>query len=109
MVDKLKYLSTNGLIQNDRERLDFIAGVGHIPRNSPVLPIFLSNWRQLGVQKSLKLHDQNLHFTNVQTIGRADVQKLIELGKQFIQKAKLLCDGSASEDVAIVNLDLFVP
>ncbi len=87
----------------------FKIGIGHIPRTSPILPIFLSNWRQLAVQKSLKQTDQSIHFTNMQTIGRADLAKLMELSRQFIQKSKTLIDASSSEEVVTINLDVFVP
>jgi plasmid maintenance system antidote protein VapI len=106
----LNYLLESNLVSVDGERVKLKKGSGHIPRQSPVLPLFLNNWRQLAVQKSLKMKEhKSVHFTNVQTIGIGDVQKLIELSKQFIQKSKSICDESDSEDVIVVNLDVFVP
>lgn len=108
--DLTRFLSERGLISMEGKSIKFKSGVVHIPRSSPVLPIFLNNWRQLAVQKSLNSKsDQSVHFTNIQTISKIDLQKLIELANQFIQKAKKQCDQSGYEEVAIINLDVFIP
>lgn len=105
----LTYLSQNEMVKVDGYHVTLQKGSGHISKQSPVLPIFLANWRQLAVQKSLKANDQAVHFTNVQTIAKKDIQKLHELSKEFIRNLKMICDESGSEDVVVVNLDLFVP
>lgn len=106
----LSFLQNHNLISVNGDVVKLKNGSVHIPRNSPVLPVFLNNWRQLSVQKSLKdMGKQSIHFTNIQTIGKFDIQKLIEMSKQFIQKSKNICDESASEEVIVMNLDLFIP
>ena len=105
----LRLLEERRLVQSQGKNYQFVSGSAHIPRGSPVLPVFLANWRQLAVQKSLKPKTQSVHFTNLQTIGRQDLQKLLETAKRFIADSKKICDLSASEDVVVVNLDVFVP
>lgn len=107
--DLLHFLSKLNLISLEGKMIKFKTGVVHIPRNSPVLSIFLNNWRQMAVQKSLKTKEPSVHFTNIQTISKADLQKLIELANQFIQKAKNQCDQSGYEEVAVINVDVFIP
>lgn len=103
------FLKRNALVSTKGQHIEFLSGAGHIPTGSPVLPIFLNNWRQLAIQNSLKQKSNAIHYTNLQTIGVGDMQKLLEIAKQFINKAKTLCDESAEEDVVVVNLDVFVP
>ncbi|MGZ3693980.1 MAG: DUF4423 domain-containing protein [Bdellovibrionota bacterium] len=105
----LTILHKQGLIEINGQRVKYLRGSAHIPKGSAVLPVFLSNWRARAVQKSQRGGGEALHFTNVQTIGKADLQKLLDLAKQFIQKAKETCDRSASEEVVAVNLDVFIP
>ncbi len=102
-------LVAHGLIELKGNFCRYRSGTGHIPAGSPVLPVFLTNWRLLAAQRSAFKSEKAVFYSNLQTIGRDDVQKLIALAKQFIQKSKILCDDSASEDVIAVNLDVFVP
>jgi AraC-like DNA-binding protein len=102
-------LALRGLVAVDAQNVKFVSGTGHIPAQSPVLPMFLAGWRQLAVQKSLISAEDALHFTNIQTIGRKDLPRLAGLGREFIREVKKLCDQSASEEVVVLNLDLFSP
>ncbi len=104
-----EFLKENALVATKGQNIQFQSGIGHIPTGSPVLPIFLNNWRQQAVQNSLKQNSDSIHYTNIQTIGISDLQRLLEISKQFIKKAKSLCDDSASEDVVVLNLDVFIP
>jgi plasmid maintenance system antidote protein VapI len=102
-------LKSQGHVQADAKSIKFKTGTGHIPAGSSILPIFLGNWRALAAQKSATANPKTIHYTNVQTIGKSDIQKLIALASQFIQKSKSVCDESASEEVVAINLDVFVP
>ena len=105
----LTFLESCEYIKIANHSVKFAKGSGHIPKDSPVLPIFLGNWRQLAVQKSMRKGVSAVHFSNVQTIAQKDLPKLMEVAKQFIRDAKNMCDQSGSDDVVAINLDVFLP
>lgn len=105
----IKFLEEKDLVTCKGATVKFKNGFGHIPNGSPILPIFLNNWRQSAVQKSLLRNKQSVHYSNLQSIKLDDLQKLIEISKAFIRKTKMVCDESGSEDIVCINLDVFVP
>lgn len=103
------FLQVSGFVERQPQGCRFKTGAGHIPKGSPILPIFLNSWRQLAASRSSKMDSGSIHFTNIQTIGRADLRKLQALALQFIREAKAICDHSDSDEVIALNLDVFVP
>jgi hypothetical protein len=108
-LEIIEYLKENNYISFSEGILKYKSGTSHIPIDSPVLPIFLMNWRNYAVQKSHRKQKSSTHYSNLQTIGNKDLQALLELSSQFIRNSKAICDQSGSEDLVVINLDVFKP
>lgn len=105
----IQFLKEKDLITSKGATIKFSNGFGHIPSGSPILPIFLNNWRQYAVQKSLNQNNQSIHYTNIQSVALEDLQTLIEVAKSFIRKSKTICEESGADDIVCINLDVFLP
>lgn len=79
----------------------------HIPRDSPILPLFLQSWRQRAIMNSYILNEEHIHFTNVQTISKNDFQKVRKMLMSVIRESSEIANHSNPEDLMVLNCDLF--
>ncbi|MGZ3773177.1 MAG: TIGR02147 family protein [Pseudobdellovibrionaceae bacterium] len=81
----------------------------HIDRHSPVLPIFLNNWRQRAMVNAPILTENSIHYSNVQSISEKDYNELLSMTREFIRSCTKKANESGYENVFAMNIDLFKP
>ncbi len=79
----------------------------HIPRDSPILSLFLQSWRQRAIMNSHILNEDHIYFTNVQTISKNDFQKVRKMLMAVIRDSSAIANNSDPEDLMVLNCDLF--
>jgi uncharacterized protein (TIGR02147 family) len=72
----LNKLEEFGLIAKDRNRWKFASASVYLPKTSPLAALHHQSWRQRAVLDAQTTLTQNLHFTMVQSISRADFDKI---------------------------------
>jgi len=103
----LEQLAAWGLVQQEGNRWKYLAGTFHLPKESPLVIQHHHNWRDRAVLDAQLASDESLHYTNVQTVSRADIRILKELMLNFVSNCKEILDPSAEEDVVAITCDLF--
>jgi hypothetical protein len=103
----LHFLLEHELIKKAGEHYLYNSNSTHIPRNSPILPIFHNQWRQRAINDSAMDNAQHVHFTNVQSISLKDYELLQQMTLDFIKASSRLAKESSSEEVFVLTCDLF--
>jgi hypothetical protein len=93
----------------NKNKYQYTSSSTHIEKNSPILPVFHNLWRQKAILSASQASAEHLHFTNVQTISEVDYQKLKSLLLAFIKECSHTATQSGSDDVFVLNCDLFKP
>jgi uncharacterized protein (TIGR02147 family) len=107
--DVLSALMEWGFVRKQGQKYLFATGASHIPKNSPALPMFHSNWRTKAVQDSQNPTNDGLHFTNIQTVSRSDLERLKQIAAQFVQTTAEIAGPSQPEELVVITCDVFKP
>lgn len=107
--DVLQGLVEWGFVRKQGQRYLFETGASHIPRNSPSLPMFHSNWRVKAVQDAQNPANEGLHFTNLQTVSQTDFERLKQIAAQFVQTTSEVAGPSSPEELVVITCDVFKP
>ena len=107
--ESLRNLVAWGHVREVGKNFEFAGGTSHISKSSPVLPIFHGNWRTKAVQDCQNVSSNGLHFTNLQTVSRADFERLKQMAAQFVQATTAVATPSTPEDLVVIVCDIFTP
>jgi uncharacterized protein (TIGR02147 family) len=80
----------------------------HSPADSPYSWNHHSNWRQRALLDAQSPSEKSLHYTALHTLSQEDMGRLRELIRQFIEETRKIIGPSQSEELACLNIDLFV-
>jgi uncharacterized protein (TIGR02147 family) len=105
----LATLQKAGLVEKKHNQWKFAGGTKFIAKESPFVSLHHQNWRQLGVEDSRNLESDGLHFTMVQTMSKADFEKLKMLVVDFIDKTSKIAGPSDPQLLTAFTLDFFQP
>lgn len=94
-------------IKKDGQRYYFVKGTGHLSKDTPILPLFHQNWRQMAVVDSFNKNSEGFHYTNLQMISSEDFIKIRSLINQCIREVSQISNDSASEQLIVFNCDFF--
>ncbi len=97
------------LVRRSGTSFEFNGGASHIAKASPVLPIFHGNWRTKATQDSQNPRTDGLHFTNLQTVSKADFERLKQIAANFVESTIEVAGPSAPEDLVVIVCDVFRP
>ena len=109
IISILAELVAWGFVSQKDKKFYFQAGATHIPKDSAALTMFHSNWRSKAVQDSQSRAADGLHFTNIQTVSRADFERLKRMAAQFVEATTALASPSNPEDLIVITCDVFKP
>ena len=110
IVEKcLEALVEFGFLKKTGAHCIYNSGGMHLDRRSPFAAFNHSNWRQKAVQDAQQYQiESSLHFTNLQTMTRADYQRIRGLLLEVIEKTERIARPSAPEELVMVCLDAFL-
>jgi uncharacterized protein (TIGR02147 family) len=101
----ISWLVENGLVKRIGNRFQHTGENIHLPTNSIHNQINHLNWRLRGVQGASKSND--IHYTSIFTISKADVDKLRAELIHFIETQRQSIHTSGSEEGYVFCCDLF--
>ncbi len=105
---QLEKLEQQGLIQRERGRWLHSGTSIEVSKKSPLLVSHLQNWRGQAVQMAQRYQvSGNVHFSGVYSLSNAAYKELKDALLKYVEKFDKVAGPSASEDVAILNCDLF--
>jgi uncharacterized protein (TIGR02147 family) len=103
----LRQLRDMQLVQEQNGRWRNTNADIHLPRESPMVGVLHSNWRQKAAAQAQMQDREALHYSAVQTLSRADYQKLKNLLLEFVQESRKIAAPSKEEEIIAVCLDCF--
>lgn len=107
VLECLHQLKELGYVSMDGNRWKYQNGDFHAPKNSPLVILHHQNWRQRSILDAQDFENNNVHFTGVLTLSRADVERLKELFLNFISEANQISAPSNPEEAVALTCDLF--
>lgn len=103
----LEKLQEWGLVRKAVAGWEYASGEAHLPKDSPLALMHNQNWRTRAVLSSQSPNEFNVHFTNVQTISRADAELVKERLLQFISECNSTMGPSDPEVPVAFTCDFF--
>lgn len=103
----LERLKDMGYVQQRGSRWEFRQGEFHLPNNSPFVIQHHQNWRSRAVLDAQFYNPDSVHYTNVQTASREDIQRIKNVLFEFISQCKRTLDPSPPEEGVVILCDVF--
>jgi uncharacterized protein (TIGR02147 family) len=79
----------------------------HLPRGSQMIVQHLQNWRQRATLSAGDPNPENIHYSAVHSVSRADLEKLRQMVLNFLEHTRDVIRPSPEEELICINLDLF--
>ena len=86
---------------------EYVSGASHTPKNSPLVPLYHSNWRTRAVLDSQNFQNDALHYTNVQSMSVSCYEKIKQLLLSSIAEVERLAGPTECEELVNINIDAF--
>jgi hypothetical protein len=80
----------------------------HLPKDSVLTSINLSNWRGRAILDSYKREAGAVHYTAIHSLSRSDCEKIKEMVLQFLDQTRAVVRPSKEEELACITLDWFI-
>lgn len=103
----LSQLAELGLIKKESGHWKFTSSSIHLPKNSAMISVHHSNWRQRAVVDAQDLQSDGLHYTVVQSLAAADLEKFKTKLLRLIEEYQRLAVPSAPEELVSFCCDFF--
>jgi hypothetical protein len=100
-------LEKMGFIEKKQNRWIYRSGEFHAPKDSPLVILYHQNWRNRAVTDSYEMQDSSVHSTTVQTLSRADYEKIKEMLLHFLSEVSQIAGPSNPEECMALTCDLF--
>lgn len=101
----LDYLITKGLVKKEGSKYCHSGKSIHLDRKSPFTRMNHLNWRLHACNDSL--NENSIHYTNIFSIGKNDLQKLKSQLLDFIENQSKEIHTSGSDEVIVFCCDLY--
>jgi hypothetical protein len=79
----------------------------HSPNQHFWIPAYHSNWRQRAAYRVFEQGEEDIHFTALHSMSRADFEVAKELLHETIQKIRNIAAPSKEEDVFTIATDAY--
>jgi uncharacterized protein (TIGR02147 family) len=107
VLEAMLELKTLGLLIKVGEQWKPTQEVLYVHKSSPLCDIHHINWRQRAIFDVQKKTEASLHLTAVNSISKADFQKMKQMLLTFIKSGMDLSKNSKEECLACLNIDYF--
>jgi Domain of unknown function (DUF4423) len=109
VLQTLKTLETFGLVTHARDRWIFVPAHHHLPKTSPLNAGQHANWRSRAVLDSQNPASDGVHYTVVQSVSKADFEKIKQLVLDTIDQYARVAGPSKEEELVTLAVDFFRP
>lgn len=103
----LERLKEIGYVKQRSSHWEFQQGEFHLPNHSPFVIQHHQNWRNRAVLDAQTYNQESVHYTNIQTASKEDIQKIKAMLFDFISKSKETLDPSSPEEGVVILCDIF--
>lgn len=104
----LEFLSKTGLAVQSRGLFKMGPQLTFLEQGSPHLLKHHSNWRVKAIQSTDELSDEEMIFTCPMTLSKQDFLIIRDKLNEFVKELSPRIKASKSEEVACLNIDLFI-
>lgn len=107
VTDALEFLMGTGLVIKESER--FVIGKTqiHLSQKSVQIRRHHQNWRNKAINSIDENRQEDLHYSNVISMGEDDIPKVYEILLQAIDDCRKVIRSSPEEELQILTLDFF--
>jgi plasmid maintenance system antidote protein VapI len=109
VLECLTRLKEWGFVRESAGKWEYVGGEFHLPKDSPFVVLHHQNWRIRAIMDAQHPQNENIHYTNVQTVSRGDLALLKERLLAFIGECHDLMTPSVPEEAVVLTFDLFKP
>lgn len=109
VAETLQALESWGAVRREGGRWLFRAREQHVSRDSPLAAFHHANWRARAAASAQLRRPEAVHFTVVQSLSRADFEKVRELVLQLIKDTAAIAGPSKEEKLMCLACDFFEP
>lgn len=106
-VELLSKMEKMGLVKRKNENWSRAPGHSHLSKDSPMIKVHHTNWREKAVQDSLSPTNDSLHYTLVQSHSQIDFDQIKQLLLDSLDKCREVMKPSAREEMTCLCLDFF--
>lgn len=103
----IEFLVQHGVLDESRGRLKQGSARIHLPKGSPFLPKHHTNWRIKAIQSLDHERTQDLHYSMVMSLSKADVEKMRRIILEAIQRTEQVLRETGDEVVYSFCIDWF--
>jgi len=96
-----------GLVKFEKNRWKIAGGSMHLPRTSPINSVQHSNWRMRAVMAAQNPDEDGVHYTRVQSLSRADFERVKRLVFNTIDEYSAIANPSQEEELICFTCDFF--
>lgn len=107
VLEVLKDLEQMNFVTKSREGWIYKSGEFHLERTSPLVVMHHQNWRQRAVLDAQNFEHQNIHYTTILTLSKADTEKIQGLILDFLAQINRIAAPSNPEDEVVLTMDFF--
>jgi uncharacterized protein (TIGR02147 family) len=105
--EALAFMTSTGLIQEEKGRYTVGPVSIHLGEGSPMLARHHSNWRLQAIRSLEQPSKNQLHYSSVATASEKDIPKIRAILVRAIEEARAIIKPSPEERLFCYNLDLF--
>ena len=103
----LRSLEHWNLVQRKGKRWEHSSSNFHLPKNSPLIGQYHTQWRQQALSHCMVPGNAGLHYTQLQAMDTVAFRKIKELLLQAIEDSLKVGDAAESTNVVALSLDVF--
>jgi len=107
ILSGLEFLTTHGLIEENKSRYRVLKPVLHLEKNSPLLHQHHTQWRLKALEGFLRKRNSDLFYSGVISLSKEDYDWLREKLSQLLEEAIERIKDSKDETLACLNIDWF--
>ncbi len=103
----LDFLQEAGLVTREGSEYKINTGPIHLGADSPLISKHHLNWRMHAMRALERAGKQDLHYSSVLSLGKADFQRIRERLVKEIEEIRKIVRDSPEEDLYVITLDWY--
>lgn len=107
VIEVLTFLEETGLIQKNGTHYEIGVTRLHLSKDSPQIQRHHTNWRMQAIRAIDINEPDNLHYSTIVTMSKADVPKVSEILIKAIEECRKVIRESKEEQVQSICIDFF--
>jgi len=107
ILEAVAFLEAKGLIQKKGAHYEIGVTKIHLPKDSPQIQRHHTNWRMQAIRAIDFNHSEDLHYSSVISMAKADVPRIKEILIKSIEECRVVIRESKEEKIQSICIDFF--